>query len=99
MGGTIAAAVVEWFAEPWHADVVDAWAAVGVRMHEDAKFDGAKFNHFINHGFVAAEREQIAGLVAASKGAARGGVAGPGVDGVDLIRRGGERSPVGRNAT
>ena len=45
-----------------------------MRMHEDAKFDGAKFNHFINHGFVAAEREQVAGLVAASKGVAFDGV-------------------------
>src|SRR5690606_10471282 len=34
-----------------------------LRMHEDAKFDGAKFSHFINHGFVAAEREQMAELL------------------------------------
>ena len=45
-----------------------------MRMHEDAKFDGAKFNHFINHGFVAAERAQIAGLVQASGGVAFDGV-------------------------
>jgi hypothetical protein len=32
-------------------------------MHEDAKFDGSKFSHFINHGFVAAEREQMAELL------------------------------------
>lgn len=31
-----------------------------LRRHEDAKFDGAKFNHFINHGFVPAEQEQLA---------------------------------------
>src|SRR5690606_35732128 len=30
-----------------------------LRMHEDAKFDGATFSHFINHGFLAAEREQL----------------------------------------
>jgi len=34
-----------------------------LRMHEDAKFDGSKFSHFINHGFVAAEREQMAELL------------------------------------
>lgn len=34
-----------------------------LRMHEDAKFDGSKFSHFINHGFVAAEREQIGELL------------------------------------
>lgn len=36
IGATIAAAVVEWFAEDWHADVVDKWAAAGVRMQDDA---------------------------------------------------------------
>lgn len=34
-----------------------------LRMHEDAKYDGSKFSHFINHGFVAAEREQILELL------------------------------------
>lgn len=34
-----------------------------LRMHEDAKYDGSKFSHFINHGFVAAEREQIVELL------------------------------------
>ena len=34
-----------------------------LRMHEDAKFDGSKFSHFINHGFVAAEREQMVELL------------------------------------
>ena len=34
-----------------------------LRMHEDAKFDGAKFSHFINHGFVPAEREQLRELM------------------------------------
>jgi 3',5'-cyclic AMP phosphodiesterase CpdA len=38
-----------------------------LRMHEDAKFDGAKFSHFINHGFVTAEREQLAELLAADR--------------------------------
>lgn len=33
-----------------------------LRMHEDAKFDGSKFSHFINHGFVSAEHEQIVEL-------------------------------------
>lgn len=38
-----------------------------LRMHEDAKFDGAKFSHFINHGFVAAERKQLAELLEADR--------------------------------
>jgi DNA ligase (NAD+) len=38
VGPTIAEAVREWFAVEWHADVVDRWAAAGVRM-EDAGFD------------------------------------------------------------
>ena len=36
VGPVIAEAVVEWFAEPWRAAVVDNWAADGVRMAEDA---------------------------------------------------------------
>ncbi|HSQ05066.1 MAG TPA: hypothetical protein VLN59_13565, partial [Burkholderiales bacterium] len=35
-----------------------------LRRHEDAKFDGSHFNHFINHGFVLAEREQLEQLLA-----------------------------------
>jgi len=35
-----------------------------LRMQEDAKFDGATFSHFINHGFLAAEREQLRELLA-----------------------------------
>ena len=30
-----------------------------LRTHEDAKFDGSKFSHFINHGFVVAELDQV----------------------------------------
>jgi hypothetical protein len=41
-----------------------------LRTHEDAKFDGSKFSHFINHGFVLAETHQIEPLAAA---ASRGG--------------------------
>lgn len=33
-----------------------------LRKHEDAKYDGSHYSHFINHGFVLAEREQIAEL-------------------------------------
>jgi hypothetical protein len=51
-------------------------AATGVRIalsklrkNEDAQFDGSRFNHFINHGFVPDEREQIAALIAADPAA------------------------------
>jgi len=32
VGPTIAEAVTEWFATPWHADIVDKWRAAGVTM-------------------------------------------------------------------
>ena len=34
-----------------------------LRKHEDAKYDGSRFSHFINHGFVLAEHEQLATLM------------------------------------
>ena len=36
VGQVIAEAVVEWFAEPWRAQIVDAWATAGVRMADEA---------------------------------------------------------------
>jgi len=35
VGPIIADAVKAWFAEPWHVDIVDAWAAAGVRMEDE----------------------------------------------------------------
>ncbi len=35
VGPVIADAVTAWFAEQWHADIVDAWAAAGVRMEDE----------------------------------------------------------------
>ncbi|MCC7081756.1 MAG: metallophosphoesterase [Burkholderiales bacterium] len=35
-----------------------------LRRHEDAKFDGSHYNHFINHGFVPAEHEQLREMLA-----------------------------------
>ncbi|MHA7239276.1 NAD-dependent DNA ligase LigA [Arthrobacter sp. TMS1-12-1] len=35
VGPTIAAALTEWFAEDWHREIVDRWAAAGVRMEDD----------------------------------------------------------------
>ncbi|MEJ5919515.1 NAD-dependent DNA ligase LigA [Corynebacterium sp. H78] len=35
VGGIIADSVVEWFAVDWHREVVDRWAAAGVRMADD----------------------------------------------------------------
>ncbi len=34
VGGVIAEALHEWFAEPWHREVVDKWRAAGVRLAE-----------------------------------------------------------------
>ncbi|NLU82058.1 NAD-dependent DNA ligase LigA [Rhodococcus sp. HNM0569] len=35
VGPTIAAAVHEWFQVPWHREIVDKWAAAGVRMVDE----------------------------------------------------------------
>jgi DNA ligase (NAD+) len=35
VGGVIAEALTEWFAEPWHREVVDKWRAAGVRLAEE----------------------------------------------------------------
>lgn len=35
VGGVIAEALQEWFAEPWHREVVDKWRAAGVRMQDE----------------------------------------------------------------
>ena len=35
VGPTIAAALTEWFAVDWHAEIVRKWAAAGVRMADD----------------------------------------------------------------
>jgi DNA ligase (NAD+) len=35
VGPVIADAVKAWFAEQWHVDIVDAWAAAGVRMEDE----------------------------------------------------------------
>ena len=35
VGGVIAEALTEWFAEPWHREVVDRWRAAGVRLADE----------------------------------------------------------------
>ena len=35
VGPTIAAALEDWFAEPWHQEIVDRWTAAGVRMADE----------------------------------------------------------------
>jgi DNA ligase (NAD+) len=35
VGPTIAEAVIEWFREPWHVEIVDKWAAAGVAMADE----------------------------------------------------------------
>ncbi|BAH54769.1 NAD(+)-dependent DNA ligase [Rhodococcus opacus B4] len=35
VGGTIAAAVAEWFGVDWHRQIVDKWSAAGVRMEDE----------------------------------------------------------------
>ncbi len=40
VGGVIAEALHEWFAEPWHREVVDKWRAAGVRLAEERSAAG-----------------------------------------------------------
>ncbi|MFD1827267.1 MULTISPECIES: NAD-dependent DNA ligase LigA [Mumia] len=35
VGPTIAASVAEWFTVPWHCEIVEQWAAAGVRMADE----------------------------------------------------------------
>ncbi|MFE4633295.1 NAD-dependent DNA ligase LigA [Streptomyces sp. NPDC056773] len=35
VGAIIAASLKEWFAEPWHEEILRKWAAAGVRMEEE----------------------------------------------------------------
>lgn len=35
VGGIIAGSLKEWFAEEWHREIVDRWAAAGVRMEDE----------------------------------------------------------------
>ncbi len=35
VGDVIAQSVKAWFAEPWHVEIVDRWAAAGVRMEDE----------------------------------------------------------------
>lgn len=35
VGPEIADAIIEWFSVDWHRDIVEAWRASGVRLHED----------------------------------------------------------------
>jgi DNA ligase (NAD+) len=35
VGAVIGEAVIEWFTEDWHVEIVDKWAAAGVRMEDE----------------------------------------------------------------
>nr|WP_238473465.1 NAD-dependent DNA ligase LigA [Nocardioides cavernaquae] len=35
VGAVIGEAVIEWFTEDWHVEIVDRWAAAGVRMEDE----------------------------------------------------------------
>ena len=40
VGGVIAEALQEWFAEPWHREVVEKWRAAGVRLADERSDSG-----------------------------------------------------------
>lgn len=39
VGAIIARSLTEWFSVDWHLEIIDAWAAAGVRMEDDADQD------------------------------------------------------------
>ncbi|MGK5532435.1 NAD-dependent DNA ligase LigA [Streptomyces sp. URMC 129] len=39
VGPTIAASLKDWFAEPWHREIVERWRAAGVRLAEEERAD------------------------------------------------------------
>lgn len=41
VGSIIAQSVADWFTVDWHAHIVDAWAAAGVKMEEDRSAESA----------------------------------------------------------
>jgi DNA ligase (NAD+) len=42
VGPTIAASIKEWFAVDWHREIVEKWAAAGVRMAEERTDTGPR---------------------------------------------------------
>ena len=40
VGSVIAEALTEWFAEPWHREIVEKWRAAGVRLADERSADG-----------------------------------------------------------
>ncbi len=40
IGQVIAASIIEWFAEPWHRNIVTKWQRAGVRMQDEAVDSG-----------------------------------------------------------
>ncbi len=42
VGQVIAASVQQWFEDPWHTEIVDSWAAAGVRMENDPVEESAE---------------------------------------------------------
>jgi DNA ligase (NAD+) len=42
VGPTIAEALKEWFAEPWHRDIVEKWRAAGVQLEQEQVDTGPK---------------------------------------------------------
>jgi DNA ligase (NAD+) len=41
IGDVIADAIIDWFAEPWHADIVQAWQQSGVRLADAPRTESA----------------------------------------------------------
>jgi DNA ligase (NAD+) len=78
VGGVIAEAVCEWFAVDWHVDVVDKWAAAGVRMVDEVDDSTPKtlagLTVVVTGSLVGYSRDQAKAEILARGGKAAGSV-------------------------
>ena len=72
VGGTIADSLIEWFAQPWHRDIISQWKSAGVKMvhqqGESAPQTLAGLTFVVTGGLVDFTRDGIAEVIAAHGG-------------------------------
>ena len=78
VGAIIAEAIVEWFSDEWHRDIVAMWAAAGVRMRDEVKETGpqpfAGLTFVITGTLAGMSRDEAAEAVTSRGGKASGSV-------------------------
>ncbi|MFM1974730.1 MAG: hypothetical protein RL524_717, partial [Actinomycetota bacterium] len=72
IGQTIAQAIVEWFAEPWHREVVEKWRKAGVQLTQEKMVTGpqtlAGLTFVVTGGLENFTRDSIAETITAHGG-------------------------------